>query len=140
MKSKAPLALMEQVIMLLVFALAAAMCLQIFILSDKMSRNCEARDRAVIEVQNMAETLKICRGDTKQFEQLLGIEGKNAQWQLGYDSQWRKISLEQAEYQILVTLIQTDVPTLGSAEIFAQTAEGETLFQVTVSWQEALDG
>ena len=38
MKSKAPLALMEQMVMLLVFALAAALCLQAFVQSDRLSR------------------------------------------------------------------------------------------------------
>ncbi len=37
MKSKAPLVLMEQIIMLLVFALAAAICLQAFIKADALS-------------------------------------------------------------------------------------------------------
>ena len=34
MKSKAPLALMEQMVMILVFALAAALCLQAFVKSE----------------------------------------------------------------------------------------------------------
>ena len=38
MKSRAPLALMEQMVMLLVFALAAALCLQAFVRSDNISR------------------------------------------------------------------------------------------------------
>ena len=37
MHSKAPLALMEQIIMLLVFALSAALCLQVFALSGRIS-------------------------------------------------------------------------------------------------------
>ena len=34
MRSKTPLALMEQMVMVLVFALAAALCLQVFVVSD----------------------------------------------------------------------------------------------------------
>ena len=37
MRSKAPLLLMEQMVMLLVFALAAALCLQAFVKSDGLS-------------------------------------------------------------------------------------------------------
>ncbi len=36
-QSEAPLALMEQMVMLLVFALAAALCLQAFVRSDTES-------------------------------------------------------------------------------------------------------
>ena len=45
MKSKAPLMLMEQMIMLLVFALAAALCLQAFVKSEQLSSRSENRDR-----------------------------------------------------------------------------------------------
>lgn len=37
-RSKAPLALMEQIIMILVFALASAVCLQAFVYADRLSR------------------------------------------------------------------------------------------------------
>ena len=58
MKSKAPLVLMEQLVMVLVFALSAAVCLQVFALSGSLSRTCEARDRAAVIAQNAAEALK----------------------------------------------------------------------------------
>ena len=51
MKSKAPLALMEQMVMLLVFALAAALCLQAFVQSDRLSRESEARAHAAVLCQ-----------------------------------------------------------------------------------------
>ena len=63
MRSKAPLVLMEQLVMVLVFALAAALCVQVFVLSDQTSRSYEARDRAVVAAQNAAEQLKGCGGD-----------------------------------------------------------------------------
>ena len=57
---------------MLVFALAAALCLQVFVLSDKTSRRNEARDRAVLEAQNTAEELKSLRGDLAQAAGLYG--------------------------------------------------------------------
>ena len=57
-RSKTPLALMEQMVMVLVFALAAALCVQVFVLSDRTSRYGEARDRALLEAQSAAEALK----------------------------------------------------------------------------------
>ncbi|MCI9425675.1 MAG: hypothetical protein HFF30_08945, partial [Flavonifractor sp.] len=51
MRSKAPLVMMEQMVMLLVFALAAALCLQAFVRSDAQSKHSEARDRAVLQAQ-----------------------------------------------------------------------------------------
>ena len=58
MKNKAPLALMELTIMLAVFALAAALCLQAFSTAERISRESETLDRAVLLAQNAAEELK----------------------------------------------------------------------------------
>ena len=75
MKSKAPLSLMEQLIMLLVFALAAALCLQVFVLSGKVSRSSETKSHAVTAVQNAAEVTKSCRGDFESISAILGGSG-----------------------------------------------------------------
>ena len=61
MRSKSPLALMEQLVMVLVFALAAALCVQAFVLADGRSQQTVDRDHALLEAQNVAETLKSCR-------------------------------------------------------------------------------
>ena len=136
MKNKAPLALMEQLVMLLVFALAAALCLQVFVLSDQMSRHCEERDQAVTAVQNAAETLKGCGGDLDAGVRILGGTSDGSQWKIGYDADWQQTAVDQAVYQVLVVLAPTKEPLLGSAEVLAQTMEGEQLFQLAVSWQE----
>ena len=85
MKSKAPLSLMEQLIMLLVFALAAALCLQVFVLSGRVSRSCETKSQAVAAVQSAAEITKACKGDPEQLEQFLGGSDIAGTWQLGYN-------------------------------------------------------
>ena len=72
MRSKTPLAMMEQLLMLLVFALAALVCLQVFVFSGQTSRRNEARDRAVLEAQNAAEELKSLRGDITLAAELYG--------------------------------------------------------------------
>ena len=122
--------------MLLVFALAAALCLQAFVLSDQMSGRCEERDRAVTAVQNAAETLKGCGGDLDAGVRILGGTSDGSQWKIGYDADWQQTAVDQAAYQVLVVLKPTEEPLLGSAEVLAQTVEGEQLFQLAVSWQE----
>jgi len=136
MKNKAPLSLMEQLVMLLVFALAAGLCLQVFVLSDRMSRGFEARDHAVLAVQNTAEVLKVCEGDLDACAALYGGTVSDAQWQLTYDAQWNCVSGEYADYCVVADVKQ-EQPLLGTALVSAKTSDGETLFEVTVSWQEA---
>ena len=136
MKNKAPLALMEQLVMLLVFALAAALCLRMFVLSDLKSLDFEARDYAVLEVQNAAETVKLNYGDLSACVQSYGGELRGDRWVLGYDSQWNREESGDGAYHVVV--IPRDAEGfLGMAEVSAQNADGERIFTLTVCWQEA---
>lgn len=137
MKSKAPLSLMEQLIMLVVFALAAALCLQVFVLSSRVSRNSETQSSAVTAVQNTTEVVKGCHGDFEDISRQLGGTSVADCWQLGYDENWDPISPDRACYLVNITPVPTDLPTLGSATVSAHSENG-TLFSMTVSWQEAL--
>lgn len=58
MKSRASLQLMEQLIMILVFALAAALCLQVFGKAAEISRQTACQDAAVLVARNAVETYK----------------------------------------------------------------------------------
>ena len=135
MKNKAPLSLMEQLVMLLVFSLAAALCLQVFVLSAQISRRCEARDRAVTEVQNAAEALKVSGGDLQRCADLLGGIAEDGCWELRFDENW-EAALSGGAYCLTAEVLPAEYPALGSAEVTARTASGEELFGVTVCWQE----
>ena len=58
MKSKATLTLMELLAMVLVFSLAAAVCLRLFAGAASLSEETARQDRAVVLAQNAAESLK----------------------------------------------------------------------------------
>ena len=97
MKSKAPLLLMEQMVMLLVFALAAALCLQAFVKSDGLSGNSEARDRAAVLCQTAAETVRHYGGDaqnalSRAAEDLGAAYSEEfVTFSLDYDENWTPI-------------------------------------------------
>ena len=63
MKSKAPLVLMEEVIMVLAFAFAMAVCMKIFVFSYDVSNETKNASVAMFEAQNMAETIKRTGGE-----------------------------------------------------------------------------
>lgn len=58
MKNRATLTLMELLLMVLVFALAAAVCLQLFAAAGRLSGEISRQDQAVLLAQNAAEALK----------------------------------------------------------------------------------
>ncbi|MCI9475041.1 hypothetical protein AALA22_01860 [Anaerovoracaceae bacterium 41-7] len=137
MRSKAPLVMIEQMIMLLVFALAAVLCLQAFTTSKEISEESICRDRAVVEVQNAAESMKAGDGETyfREMGANLGEEGG----QIFYNEKWKPFEDSKGEmeaaFRLQLSYKDTDIAYLQSAEIAVYDAEGELLFSMPVSWQ-----
>lgn len=125
MRSKAPLTLMEQLIMVLVFALAAVLCLQAFAAADRNSRASAARDHAVTEVQNAAEALKHCRGDYESAAALYGGTWDGQTWVIQYDSGTLQVSPQHC-----------DSALLGRAQAQMAATDGTILFSLPVTWQK----
>ena len=136
MRSKAPLVLMEQMVMILVFALAAALCVQVFVLSDQTSRSNEARAQALTAAQSAAETLKHYGGDYEAAAQKLGGSWNGAMWGFSCDEDWNVGENSDAAYHVLVTPTDSGNALLGSAEVAVCTADGEWLCSLPVAWQE----
>ena len=136
MRSKTPLALMEQVIMVLVFALAAALCLHAFVLADRISRECEERDRAVLAVQTVAEILKDSRGDYAESERLAEAALDNADILFYHSDRWEDAAPASDALCISILPIATESELLGSAEVAARDSNGDVIIALSVSWQE----
>lgn len=124
MKTRSPLVLMEQLIMVTVFALTAAICLRMFVLSDQISRRSSAVDRAVLEAQTIAEQIK---HDPDLFP-------SDRLW--CYDKNWSLLPPgENAVYSLQVTHETSDDPALWLVSVTVFTADGETLLTLPVSGQ-----
>ena len=120
MKSKAPLVMMEQIVMVLVFALAAALCLQTFVLSGKISKMTEVKNRAVLEAQNAAESMK--KGD------VAGATLFTEEWNITEDE-------DSAEYSMTVAYKEVSGSFVWQAEIVMATMDGEELVRIPVAGQ-----
>lgn len=138
MRSKAPLVLMEQLVMLLVFALAAALCVQAFALSERTSARNAARDRAILEAQNAAEALK---GSDLEYFSRMGADGNGTDgWYISYDAQWEPIQAESAAdpavaYHLMTFAEDSGLDYLWSASVQVYTAEGDLLVSLPVAGQ-----
>ena len=112
MKSKASLLLMEQLVMILIFAVAAALCLQIFAGAQNLSRETKVQDEAVILAQNAAELLKATGGDIQAAQ-----------------------DLGQSPYSVEIVPQESSVSGLKQVQI--QIFAEETLvFSLETAWQE----
>ena len=148
MKSKAPLAMMEQMVMLLVFALSAALCLQAFVKSDEMSKGMEARDRAMTLCQSTAEALQSTKGDFSWVESQLCAEGSATAGHtedallILYDEDWKDPSAsgKTLRYELRAAQMDSGVPGMGKAAVWVKDMAVEDadddLFRIEVAWQE----
>lgn len=141
MRSKAPLILMEQLVMVLVFALAAALCLQAFVFADRTSRTNEARDRAMVEAQNAAEMLKAGR-ETEYLADMLGAANGNAGMVIDFNGEWEPVEAGSADaaYHLLTFPAGTESAYLWAADVLVFTAGGDLLVSLPVAGQNGGEG
>lgn len=146
MKSKAPLMLIEQIMLLLVFAFVAALCMQAFVKSDKIAAQSEARDRAVVLAQTAAETIRHNGGDfAGSAEDLGGMITDEDMLQIAYDSEWNRTDMvEHSDYLLCAQRSDAGVQGLGKARVWVahcgdsaqQRGEADDLFSIEITWQE----
>ena len=112
MRNKTSLVLMEQLVMVLVFALVAALCLRAFVQARNISEGIYHQDEAVVIAQNAAQALKA----TADPEKAVSL-------------------VESAPYTLQITEKISGIPGLGMAEILVF-HEGEAIISLTTGWQE----
>ena len=103
MKSKAPLALTELIIMLLVFALCSALCLKGLVAAEMTKRADTERDNAIICIQNTAEMVKYSKGDLPA--------------EIYFDSSFDPCSKDDASYAVRIERYDSGNELLGLAGI-----------------------
>ena len=135
MKRSASLVLVELLIMLTVFAVAAALCLRAFVWSDNNSKQSAAEDFALIQTQNAAETLKHYRGDFSLAARDYGGQWDGNSWNVSYNDSWN-VTAEQAVYFLQVMPISCETDYLGQARLTVVDGEGSVLAELSVCWQE----
>ncbi len=142
-RSKAPLALMEQIIMILVFALAAAVCLQAYVYADQMSKSGQQRERASARAREVIEYCKATGGDLA----LVG-ERLDGQYEFGVseDSQApagaakdgipMSLTVEYPEDEVKVVLSATEADRMHiKADVTVYDQEGKDIFSTRTAWQ-----
>lgn len=139
MRSRAPLVLMEQLVMVLVFALAAAICVRAFALADTLSKGDAARDAAAFRCQSMAEVWKNCGGDATAAAAQYGGTVEQGLWRVFYDGAWKPVG-DRADAAYEVSLLVTDSGAglrRAGVQACAET-DSAPIFSLEIACQEAL--
>lgn len=130
--------------MLLVFALAAALCLQAFVKADGISMRGENRSYAQVAAQNAAEIIRHSGGSiehalSKAADRLGGTYGGDG-LDLYYDEEWSETEKE-GKYHLTAHGLLPEVPGLCKALVQVKEKgdgqeEEEILFEIEIAWQE----
>lgn len=134
-ESKAPLMLMEQVIMVLVFALVSAICIQAFALARTTSVQMGDRDHAVNVSQILAETLKACDGSMEEVCERLGGESDGEQLIFYYDSSWKEAAGSLASFSMTFKQDGSDGFCRYGRITVSDVSDHQEIYSMRVAWQ-----
>ncbi|MBQ2879428.1 MAG: hypothetical protein IJE27_01920 [Anaerotignum sp.] len=116
-RSKTPLFLMELIIMLLVFSVSAAVCLQVFSGAKKISEESRKLDAAVMQAQNIAECWKASHGDLKETAEMLSVIPGETDFKIYDEENWLHTEAVCKDAEIMITVFS------GEEEIYSLTCE-----------------
>ena len=126
--------LIELLLALLIFAIASAICLQVFVTAHLLSAESNNINHAVVAAQNVAECFKASNGDLAQTANLLQGSTETADNRLTqyFNSEWKPAASNDFNFILEVTL----APQQGgfvSGELTVNAAKGDLLFAIPIS-------
>lgn len=122
MRNRAFLPLIEQILMIAVFAIVSAVCIGCFASARAISLGTEKKDTAVILAQNTAESIK--------------ANGLSEKTVVFYNEDMT-VRDSQDEFMVVCEPLDDSNTLLGSASVSVFYDE-KLLFEITVRWQEGL--
>lgn len=128
--------LMELVVALLFFALAAAVCLRLFLAAWRISEDSQALSQATLLTQSAAECFKAAGGDLQGTAELFGAPVSEDVVTTFYDGSWRPSVAWKAKY-ILTVRRTGEQGRLISGLVDVRGQGGVPVFSLEVSaWRE----
>lgn len=137
MRSKTTLSFIEQIIMICVFAVAAAVSLRVFVYAEDLSAKKETKDFAVTESQNAAECIKSCAGDMRAAAEMMAGEVREGGFSVSYNANYQ-VSKDDPTYLLEAVRRDSDNINLGVAQISVSGEQGK-IYSLLVYWQEAME-
>lgn len=124
--SKSGLFLMELILVILLFAISAAICLQMFTYASLTAQNAENLSYATLAARSAAECVQATGGDLDQVAEYLSGTANGSGLQVGYDDQWQPVD-DNPTYQLELT----QQGTRAEIAVFAL-EDGQSIYSLTV--------
>jgi type II secretory pathway pseudopilin PulG len=135
--SRSTLFLIEQLVVILIFAICSAVCISIFVESYMMGHRTLEVNNAIRAAGNGAESYKASGGDAQETARVLGGINNQADYDedllIYYNDQWNPCEKEQALYVLRIIRLNNPAPSLVLAEVTVSRMDGEELFNLRVA-------
>ncbi len=130
-QSKTRYFLFELVINCLIFAISAAVCLNLFAYGFIQNQDSRELSMATLEAQSVAETIKATGGETGLLSEYLQCDASAEGLTLYYDRDWQRTSSAQgALYTLNVRFAPLD-KGVQTANIIVEN-QTETIYELTI--------
>ena len=127
-KSRGRLFLLEMIIIILFFAVAAAVCMNLFAKAREEGARSADLTMAVTQAQYAAETFKSTGGDMRKTGELLFAAESGGEITLCYDDAWNSVPPgEDAAY--CLTMTEKNAEGLRAADVTVSAA-GEEIYRI----------
>jgi hypothetical protein len=109
---------MEQAVAIAVFAVCAAVCVKILVVSHIMATNAIDTRDALLVAENAAESFKAFSGDVNAVARVMGGEvcASSGDVVVFYDGDWQPVTEASADFVLRLTPLGSE-PTLRLAEV-----------------------
>jgi predicted small secreted protein len=129
---------MEQLVVIFVFAVCAAVCISIFVESYLIGKGSLELNNAIRIAGNGAESYISAGGDTTNTARFLGAVNSVYQGDLVvyYDEHWLPCLQEEAHYVLRITNTGNPAPSLITADVTVSRINGEVLYEIAIAVRE----
>ena len=110
-RSKSGLFLMELIIAICFFAVASAICIQLFAHAHNLSQRSKGIQMAVINAQSVAEGFRGLHGDVDSLANLWNVQANDGRFVAWFDDDWAKIS-QNGRFEMVVEIDTASVPAI----------------------------
>lgn len=124
--------LLELLIVLLIFALSAAVCVRLFVSARLTASESRALNHAVLLCESGAECFKAANGDIAKSADLLDWQYTDGQAVAYFDADWQSVAVGQAAYLVRLQALALEGP-LAKAQVFAAAMDGAPLFSLNIT-------
>jgi len=138
-RSRSTLFLIEQLIVVAVFAICSAACVRILASAFITARESRDKSYAVLAAESAAESFKATAGDLGRTAVMLGAASgysdADGTVTVFYDRQWHACGSREANYRLRLVSAKPETPglPLSLGEITVETITGESLLAITVA-------